>query len=123
MTANIPAGEHLFLFLSELLGRPALAPGGRPLGRVQDLVVQIRDLYPLVNALVLSRPRSSRVVLPWSEVVRIEAGALHLKSADLGSFPAPAFSAEDVPLREAVLDKQVVDMAGAKVERDRKSVV
>lgn len=117
MTGNSPAGEHLFLFLSELLGRPVLAPGGRSLGRVQDLVVHTKDLYPLVNALVLSRPRSSRVALPWSEVADIEDRALHLKSADLSGFSAPVFSPEYIPLREAVLDKQVVDMSGAKVER------
>nr|MSR82818.1 CBS domain-containing protein [Candidatus Latescibacterota bacterium] len=117
MTTNPPAGEHLFLFLSELLGRPALGPDGRRLGRVRDLVVSIGDLYPLVNALVLSPSRSARVRVPWSEVAGIDKGTLYLKSTDLSTFPTPVFSPEDIPLCEAVLDKQVVDMSGAKVER------
>lgn len=117
MDENIAYDQKLFLFFSALLGRPALAPDGRWVGRVRDLIVNVRDLYPRVTALVVSRSRSRCVAVPWEEVESCDPTGFRLRSGDIERFGPPSFSEEEVPLREAILDKQVVDTAGAKVER------
>jgi magnesium transporter len=116
--ARSPAYDRrFFLFFSALIGRPVVDSEGRSVGRVRDLAVRIRDLYPPVTALVVSRRRGGRFAVPWDAVAECGVRTFRLRAGDVGLFGPPAFSAEEAPLREAVLDKQIVDMDGAKVER------
>ena len=117
MAGDMAYDQSYFLFLSALLDRPALGPEGQRLGRVRDLSVRLRHVYPLVSGLVVSVSRAARVAVPWEEVVECGPAGFRLRTADLRRFPPPSVTADEIPLREAVLDKQVVDTAGAKVER------
>lgn len=110
------AGEKDFYFISELLGRKVVAPGGSVIGRAADVIVERVDPYPLVVGLAVRRRFSkTTAVLPWSCVTAIEPRLVCTPHLDEAAMPASA--AETIRLREEVLDKQIVDTFGAKVVR------
>src|SRR5260221_6321889 len=64
-----PPPEGTFVFLSDLLGRPALGPGGERLGKVVDFLADTAEpAYPKITAL--------RVRAPRGELRRGESGDL-----------------------------------------------
>jgi magnesium transporter len=108
---------RVFLFLSEILGRNIVGSTGETLGRVYDLTAEFIEPYPVVTGIILSSAQKKNpVVLPWKYVVDMdqnisasvesatELSSLHLKEGEL-------------LLKDALLDKQVVDTDGAKIRR------
>jgi magnesium transporter len=106
-----------FLFVSEILGRKVAGADGRAIGKAVDLVASTGEMYPLVWGLVVDMQSGGRKVvsMPTAELhelprrgpLRIEAAALH--DLKLGT--------QDFLIRDLLLDKQIVDVQGAKVER------
>jgi CBS domain-containing protein len=104
-----------FLYFADLLGKAVIRADGTTLGRLTDLVVVTGEPYPPVESLVV---RSGRRVwqLPWSAVAETN-GSLRLRP---GSEPQPlaeAPVADRVRLGDEVLDRQIVDIEGAKLVR------
>ena len=102
------------LFLSEILRMPILDPKGEELGRLKDIVIVKAEPLPKVDALIAER-KNSLFRIPWSALnlfnKRIIAAKLY--NADLFSYD----SAEDLLAMRDILDKQIVDVNGAKVVR------
>jgi magnesium transporter len=110
------SGDPRFRFFSSLLGRPVRAPDGTRLGTLRDLVIATGEPYPPVESLVVKGPGGLRQ-FPWNTVERLEEHALTLK-ADAGSMAPPEQPLADrIPLREEILDKQIVDVHDAKLVR------
>ena len=111
-----PVSDGTFVFLSELLGRPALGPSGERLGRVVDFLADASEpAYPKVTAL---RVRSGRVVrrVEWDDVLSCDpAGTLLKRSQD--ALQPIRLIGNEIPLAQDVLDRQIVDTDDAKVER------
>lgn len=107
-----------FVFLTELLGRPVSEAGGRVLGRLADLKVRLGETFPPVDGLAY-RPRRERRVrtLPWSEVQRFDQKGFVLKPGAESRAGALEVGSAELLLREDLLDKQLVDTSGAKIER------
>lgn len=108
-------------YLSNLLARNVLSGvGSSVLGKVRDLVIDLDAGLPQVVTLIYRRLWSTELwCLPWHDVGRVDESGIILK-------PAPRFpvllseqplSASQVRLKEFLLDKQIVDVHGAKVER------
>lgn len=109
--------EHGF-FLSDILGRRVLAePPGRILGRVQDLVADARLAVPPITGLVVAGPGKDRHFLPWSRVLAITHKAVIVAHGGDQPLPPVNVSPGEMLLKEQLLDKQIVDTAGAKVVR------
>ena len=117
-----PARESrggIFLYLSKLLGRVVIDCDGHPIGRLWDLSIRLGEPYPAIQQ-VFIRP------LGRSEILLIAAGN-QVKSWTSNPIPLSARLSELKPgrredatqilLREELLDKQVVDVSGAKLER------
>ncbi len=105
-------------YLSELLGRRVLAePPGRILGRVEDLVADARLAVPPIIGLVVAGPNRSRSFLPWSRVLAITEKAFIVAHGGDQPLPEVALSPGEMLLKDQLLDKQIVDTAGAKVVR------
>ena len=114
---------QVFLFLSELVGRKVLDPEGQPLGTLLDLTGGIGEIYPPVTGVLVMLEYSKRpVFIPWSQVSESN-GTLTVRQAGGEEFGPAENRAGEPYLCETLLDKQVVDTDGAKVRRDRKSVV
>ncbi|MEW6263867.1 MAG: CBS domain-containing protein [Thermodesulfobacteriota bacterium] len=116
---EIQANNDQAWFLCDVLGQKVEEPGGRVLGRLFDLVVDVREQDPPVTGLVLSTSRHGRFFLPWSWVQELKPrpGLVKVKSgAGQALTEAPSGEGE-VWLRKSLLDKQIVDTGGAKVVR------
>ena len=109
------------LFLSSLLSAKVYASAEGPLlGKSSDLLVDLDQALPEVIQLIVRLPWSrERVCVPWKEVDTVLPSRIVLKE---GAPPATRLSLEPrvsskVLLRDFLLDKQIVDVHGAKVER------
>jgi sporulation protein YlmC with PRC-barrel domain len=115
--------------LTELLDKPIRDPNGEEFGRVYDLVVRLGDqpgkartaaeIYPPVTGIVarLKGPSGSRdVYIPWDQVRSLgrEGAELASPGVNLRRF---ARRDGEIVLRDALFDKQVVDIEGRRVVR------
>ncbi len=104
-----------FLFFSSLLGRKVVGADGAELGRLADLVIATGEHYPPVEALVVRR-RKELLQLPWSAVAGMN-GEVRLKPEARPGPPPEAPVSDRIRLAEEILDRQIVDIEGAKVVR------
>jgi len=113
----VNATPQVFLFLSQILGKKIIDPEGRLMGRVFDLVVNIADLYPLVQGVLflpVGGKKPSR--FPWEKIG--EAGdQLVVHSLSQEKQTEAAIGEGELLLKDSLLDKQIVDTHGAKVLR------
>ncbi|HXF49125.1 MAG TPA: CBS domain-containing protein [Verrucomicrobiae bacterium] len=107
-----------FIFFSELLGRTVLDENGRTLGRLMDVAVVLDELFPNVERVVLkSRWKKGYWELDWKQIAQLDGPRLVAK-ADAAEYLRPlSVNPAQVLLRDEVLDKQVVDTFGSKIER------
>jgi CBS domain-containing protein len=90
---------------------------GRPLGVLADLVVNPAESYPLVtDILVSSRRNAPPLVIPWERVADCN-GRFTVRPEAGGALPGRVLAENELLLRDALLDKQIVDTDGAKVRR------
>lgn len=111
-----PVSDGTFVFLSELLGRPALGPSGERLGKVVDFLADASEpAYPKVTALRVRVRRETRRV-EWDDVASCDPAGTQLKRGFEALQPIKLLGSE-IPLAQDVLDRQIVDTDDAKVER------
>ena len=92
---------------------------GTVLGKTRDVVLNLDKVQPEVVSLVY-RGKWSRDLwcLPWGAVESVSAARITIKDEPLPvKLSTRTTSPSDVLLREFLLDKQIVDVHGAKVER------
>jgi magnesium transporter len=108
-----------FVYFSDLLSRTVVDAGGAPIGRLWDLSIRLPEPYPAVSQVII-RPPGQADLLLVAEGTQVRAWtenpiALTARVPDLR--PSRRRDNTEIALREALLDKQVVDVSGAKVER------
>jgi magnesium transporter len=107
----------VFVFLSELIGRPIVSAEGS-IGRLADLKIVLGEPFPRVAALVLRRRRAQQIQeLNWTEVESCDKHRIALKPGAAGRRHPLEVGRDEILLRDALLDKQVVDTLGARIER------
>ncbi len=103
------------VYVSEILKKQVLDPKGEESGRLDDFIITIGELFPRVSGLLVSRKGEQRRV-PWDQVSIFNK---KIVSTNLSSEAIPKFEpgrGEMLVCRE-LLDKQIVDINGAKVVR------
>ncbi len=106
------AGE---IFVSEVQKKPVLDRTGEEVGRLRDIVVSMGEPFPAVVSLVISSGRQTYLV-PWRGVNLFNRRVISLTVT--GRDLAPAVPApQDILICRDVLDKQIVDINGAKLVR------
>jgi sporulation protein YlmC with PRC-barrel domain len=115
-------------FYKDLLHKPVVDRDGHPIGALQDLSAGPIDGVqgpPCVRNLVVRPPRSRRqrsphlsalLVLPWDLVASLEPGVIRLRQSSEEIDPA-ALGDDEVLLREHIMDQQIVDRRGLKLQR------
>ena len=106
---------QVFLFLSQILGKRIVDAEGRPLGKIVDLVASLAEPYPYVTDVVL-RNREGLFFFPWQIITDVD-GKLVVHSLTPEVLREPVLREGELLLKDALLDKQVVDTNGAKVLR------
>jgi magnesium transporter len=108
-----------FLYFSELLSRTVVDAAGKPIGRLWDLSIQLPEPYPSVRQLFIRPPGQADLLLvaEGSQVRSWTESPIPLTARVPDLRPSRRKEVAEIRLREALLDKQVVDVSGAKVER------
>jgi CBS domain-containing protein/sporulation protein YlmC with PRC-barrel domain len=104
-----------FLFFTDLVGKKVVSSNGAALGRLADLVAVSGEPYPPVESLVV---RSARKLwqVPWTAVASVNGDIRLSPGAALEPVPdAPI--ADRLHLGQEILDRQIVDIEGAKLVR------
>ncbi len=108
----------MFIYFSELQGRAVIDSQGRKVGRIEDLKVKLGELFPKVTSLVVRRSRLKKLsALDWADVENFNGEVISLKAEAENRFSPLEVGREELLLRADLLDKQVVDTSGAKIER------
>ncbi|KHK01362.1 magnesium transporter [Desulfovibrio sp. TomC] len=110
------------LYVSAVLGRPVIDPSGVELGRLTDLGLVPGKTLPVVSGLFI-RSGGRRRFVPWSCVnlftpVIVSADLSGEADSDTSWTEDEETGAiTDIRLRRDILDRQIVDVDGAKVVR------
>ena len=110
---------HSFVFFSTLLDKPVHDANGVVVGQLSDLAVSVGYMFPPVIAFVVQRGRWEKFALTgrWTDVADISGTAIRLSVGIQGLTPSKTDTPGEILIRESLLDKQIVDMNGAKVVR------
>ncbi|MDI6878118.1 MAG: CBS domain-containing protein [Desulfitobacteriaceae bacterium] len=102
------------LYVSELMGKPVIDRSGRRVGKVQDIIVDRESTFPLVRGLVV-RQQGETKGIPWPDIYLLSKKfvALQVTAQDVHYEPI----VEDAYRTSMILDRQIVDINGAKVVR------
>ncbi len=110
--------RQMFIYASELLGRRVAAADGRTLGRAVDLKVRLGELYPKAGTLVIRRRTERKPkALDWGHVEGLRPKAIVLRPGAEDALAPLEVGPEEILVREDLLDKQVVDLQDARIER------
>jgi magnesium transporter len=118
VSASEREGLKMFVFFSELQGRSVVDSEGRAVGRLDDLETRLGELFPTVTSLVIKKGRRKKPLsLDWSYVERFDGEVVVLLPEAEARFAPLEVGSDDLLLKADLLDKQVVDTFGAKIER------
>lgn len=90
-----------------------LDAAGFLLGRLSDLAAEVHPTHPRVVGFLLDVDRPRVALIPWSAVRTLEP-EIRL-NADRAALQPRPLQPDEITLREALLDKQVVDTHGLRV--------
>jgi CBS domain-containing protein/sporulation protein YlmC with PRC-barrel domain len=117
MRMAISREPQVFLFLSKILGRNIIGATGETLGRVYDLTAEFVEPYPIVTGIILSSAqKKSPVFLPWKDVLDMDR-TISVSVKAVEELSSLNLKGGELLLKDALLDKQVVDTDGAKIRR------
>lgn len=112
-------GDHAFLFFSRLVNQPVVDVNGVTVGHLKDLAVSVAHTFPPIVAFVVQRGRWEPFALTgrWTDVADVNGPAIRLAVGIHALTPSKLDTPGEVLVGEALLDKQIVDVDGAKVVR------
>lgn len=104
------------IYLSTVTGRSVINNKGEELGTLRDLVMVPGDVFPEVSHIVI-KARKGLKSLPWSEVALFTHVVISAASAHPPGLTAYEPQEGEILVKRDLLDKQIVDVDGAKVVR------
>ena len=108
----------MFLFLSEILGRRVVDSQGEVVGKIVDLKARLGEMFPKINSLCLkAKGVRNQFLIKWENVQTINENIIKLKEKTIEKTSPVETELMEILLAKEILDKQVVDTLGAKVER------
>lgn len=109
----------LFLFFSGLIGREIVDSNGRRIGRLADLSIRLGEPYPVIRQVFIRPPGQSELhlIAAGSQIRDWTADPISLVAGLSELRPGRREDETQILLAEALLDKQVLDVSGSKLER------
>ena len=116
----------MFVFFSDILNRRVIDSEGKIIGKVVDLKVKLGEIFPPVVSVRVRQKRGEKFVFfPWQAVESINGRVISLKTGaenpviekTSNSTNHSKTKEGEILLKDEILDKQVVDTYGAKIER------
>lgn len=103
------------IFISDVFKKPVLDRSGEEIGRLKDITVGQGDPFPAVMSLVVASGRQT-FLLSWNIVNLFNKRVMSVNMLRKDLLPAE-LSPSDVLVCRDLLDKQIVDINGAKLVR------
>jgi CBS domain-containing protein/sporulation protein YlmC with PRC-barrel domain len=103
------------LFVSEVFKKPVLDQSGEEIGKLKDIIVGQGDPFPAITALLVSAAKQF-FVIPWQQVNLFNKRVISVNLVRSQLQPGEPPAAEIRMCRD-LLDKQIVDIHGAKLVR------
>ncbi len=115
---TVQSDTKVFIYFSELLKHIVLDAEGHPIGRLDDLKTRLNEMFPRITALLIRPGRLKKPVgLDWAAVAKFNSRSITLKPGAEKALAPVEVGPEEILLKADLLDKQVVDTFGAKIER------
>ncbi len=103
------------VFVADVLGKPVLDPVGDEIGKLRDIVVEGGGTFPKAVGLVLEK-RKAEMYLAWEDLSIFNRRIISSRKKET-ELPAFSQAADTLLIKKDILDKQIVDVNGAKVVR------
>ncbi|MBW4055958.1 MAG: magnesium transporter [Proteobacteria bacterium] len=104
------------IYLSSVIGRSVINSNGDQIGILRDLIMIPGEVFPEVSHIVI-KSRKGMKTLPWSEVALFTHVVISTASTTPQHLTIYQSGDEDILVKRDLLDKQIVDVDGAKVVR------
>ncbi len=104
------------IYLSAVIGRSVINSKGDEIGLLRDLIMIPGDVFPEVSHIVI-KARKGLKTLPWNEVALFTHVVISASSVNPPGLRIYAPSEGEILVKRDLLDKQIVDVDGAKVVR------
>ncbi len=104
------------IYLSSVIGRSVINSNGDRIGILRDLIMIPGEVFPEVSHIVI-KARSGAKILPWSEVTLFTHVVISTGSVKPHGLTEYLPGVGDILVKRDLLDKQIVDVDGAKVVR------
>ena len=101
--------------LSRVLGKTVIDEKGKEIGTLDDLVMIPGEGFPQVSHLIV-RNRKQLIIIPWLAITLFNRFVISI-GRTTAEFPPHEESEGEILLKRDILDKQIVDVDGAKVVR------
>ncbi len=103
------------IFVSELIGKKVVDKLGDTIGHIKDFTAIRGDIFPIIDNFVIKRD-GKLYLLPWDEIELFNREFTLCKSlVDEVKLKEP--SEEEIFVMKDIMDKQIVDVNGAKLVR------
>ncbi len=106
------AGE---IFVSEVINKPVLDQKGEEIGKLKDIIISPGEPFPAVSALVVTADKTT-CIIPWDLVNLFNRRVISINILSAQLAPASVVPS-DILIGRDMLDKQIVDIDGAKLVR------
>ena len=106
------AGE---IFVSEVYKKPVLDQTGEEIGKLKDIIVTLGDPFPAVSSLLVASSRGT-YLFPWDTVNLFNRRVISINKRSAELQPSE-IQPTDILIFRDILDKQIVDINGAKLVR------
>ncbi|GFO56432.1 membrane protein [Geomonas sp. Red276] len=103
------------MYLSAILDKPLIDVTGAVLGKVHDLAITPDEEFPIVSQ-ILVRRKGATYAVAWEKVVLFNPSVISVRSS-VKEMQGYRETGGDIHVRRDILDKQIVDVNGAKVVR------
>jgi CBS domain-containing protein/sporulation protein YlmC with PRC-barrel domain len=103
------------VFVGDILGKAVLDPRGEEIGRVRDIAVEGASPFPRAVGLFIEKKKVTRY-LPWEELSIFNRRIISSRKRE-EEIPESVPSGDHLLIGRDILDKQIVDINGAKVVR------
>lgn len=103
------------LYISSVLNKQIINPAGLVIGKLWDVAIAPGEALPVVTGLLLKKGKHVFTV-PWQRVVLFNPLVVSV-AGDENDYQTYEATSDSILLKRDVLDKQIVDVNGAKVVR------
>jgi len=103
------------IFISDVYKHPVLDQTGEEIGKLKDIVIGLGEPFPAVTALVISSGRNI-FLLPWDSINLFNRRVISVNQLQKDVLPSSIIPSDIMIFRD-MLDKQIVDINGAKLVR------